>query len=344
VSPRPEPPAGPPSGHGLSAAGVETTAGGTPGGGTTGGAAEIPPPVQPSQPAEQGFLSRQVGRLRGRSFATANVLLAPTMLWLLLFLGLPLLVILVYSFGSRGAFGDVVLGFSFSNYSKVFSPLWFPIVLRSFIFAGVATVFTLLLGYPLAYFIALYGGRRKNLYLILVMLPFWTSYLIRTYSWIVILRDQGVVNTVLTTAGIINDPLPLLNTPFSVILGLTYGFLPFMTLPLYASLERLDKSLLEASWDLGANRFWTLLKVTLPMSLPGILAGTLLVFIPAVGDFITPDLLGGPNTQMIGNVIQSQFLAERDWAYGSALSFSLMAILLLMIFFYVRRMGAEDLA
>jgi spermidine/putrescine transport system permease protein len=291
-----------------------------------------------------GPLSRAVTRLRGHTFAVANMLMAPTMLWLVLFLMLPLVVIFVYSFGSRGTYGDVVLGFSFENYLRAFNPTWLPIILRSFAFAATATIFTLLLGYPLAYFIAIYGGRRKNVYLILVMLPFWTSYLIRTYSWIVILRTQGVVNTVLESLHIISSPIEILNTPYSVILGLTYGFLPFMTLPLYASLERLDKSLIEASWDLGATRFWTLVKVTIPLSLPGIIAGTLLVFIPAVGDFVTPDLLGGPDTLMIGNVIQQQFLSARDWAYGSALSFSLMTILLLGIFFYVRKAGSENLA
>lgn len=291
-----------------------------------------------------GPLSRAIARLRGHDFAVANLLMAPTVLWLVLFLILPLGVILVYSFGSRGTYGDVILGFSFDNYLRAFNPTWFPIILRSFGFAAVATVLTLLLGYPLAYFIAVYGGRRKNIYLIMVMLPFWTSYLIRTYSWIIILRSQGVVNTVLEWAHVINEPLRMMNTSFSVILGLTYGFLPFMTLPLYASLEKLDKSLIEAAWDLGATRVGALLKVTIPLSLPGIIAGTLLTFIPAVGDFITPDLLGGPNTIMIGNLIQQQFLSARDWAYGSALSFSLMAILLLGIFFYVRKTGAENLA
>ena len=305
--------------------------------------------VDPSPPPEEavirkpGLWSRFVDRFRGHSFLVANVLLAPTMIWLMLFLVLPLLVIFVYSFGGRGAYGDVELGFSLSNYTKAFSPLWLPVILRSFAFAGIATVLTLALGYPLAYFIAIYGGEKKNIFLILIMLPFWTSYLIRTYSWIVILRTEGVVNTSLSWLGVISEPLNLLNTPFSVVLGLTYGFLPFMTLPLYASLEKLDKSLLEAAQDLGANRLWTLLRVTLPLSLPGVVAGTLLTFIPAVGDFVTPDLLGGPNTLMIGNVIQQQFLSARDWAYGSALSFSLMAILLVGIFFYVRKMGSEDL-
>ncbi len=291
-----------------------------------------------------GPLSRAIARLRGHDFAVANLLMAPTVLWLVLFLILPLGVILVYSFGSRGTYGDVILGFSFDNYLRAFNPTWFPVILRSFGFAAIATALTLVLGYPLAYFIAVYGGRRKNIYLILVMLPFWTSYLIRTYSWIIILRSQGVINTVLEWMHVIDEPINMLNTSFSVILGLTYGFLPFMTLPLYASLEKLDKSLIEAAWDLGATRLAALMKVTIPLSMPGIIAGTLLTFIPAVGDFITPDLLGGPDTLMIGNLIQQQFLSARDWAYGSALSFSLMAILLLGIFFYVRRTGAENLA
>ena len=292
---------------------------------------------------ESGPLSRIVMWLRGRSTLVANVLLAPTMLWLALFLLIPLGIIFVYSFGSRGAYGDVVLGFSLENYLRAFNPQWFPIILRSFLFAGIATVLTLALGYPLAYFIAVYGGKRKNMYLILVMVPFWTSYLIRTYAWMAILRSEGVINTILTSLHIITEPLILMNTPFSVVLGLTYGFMPFMTLPLYANLEKLDKNLIEAAWDLGANKFWTLLKVTIPLSLPGIVAGSLLTFIPAVGDFVTPTLLGGPDTMMIGNMIQQQFLLARDWAYGSALSFSLMALLLVSIYWYVRKMGTEEL-
>jgi spermidine/putrescine transport system permease protein len=219
--------------------------------------------------------------------------------------------------------------------------LYLRILGRSFWIAGVSTFFCLLLGFPLALFISR-SGERKNLYLTLVMLPFWTSFLVRTYAWIFLLRDTGLINTVLQKIGLIHDPLPLLYNDGAVILGLVYGFLPFMVLPLYASLERLDRNLLEAAADLGARPFATLWRVTIPLCSPGIRAGFILVFIPCLGAYLTPDLLGGGKSVMVGNLVQNQFTTARDWPFGSAMSLALMAIVMLLLIGLMRR-GDEGL-
>ncbi len=191
------------------------------------------------------------------------------------------------------------------------------------------TILSLAIGYPIAYWISRYGGRRKALLLILVMLPFWTSYLIRTYAWMIILRDNGVANWALQAVGLTSEPLILLNTDFSVILGMTYGFLPFAILPLYVSIDRLDPALVAAARDLYASGRAAFLRVTLPLTMPGIVAATILTFIPAIGDFVTPDLLGGAGTTTIAKVVQEVFLEGRDWPYGAALGFVLMLMTLL---------------
>ena len=193
-----------------------------------------------------------------------------------------------------------------------------------------------MLGFPLALFISR-SGKRKNLYLSLVILPFWTSFLVRTYAWMFLLRDTGLINTALQKLGLIHDPLPLLYNDGAVILGLVYGYLPFMVLPLYATLERLDRNLLEAAADLGANPWVALTRVVIPLSAPGIRAGAILVFIPCLGAYLTPDLLGGGKTVMIGNLIQNQFTTARDWPFGSAVSLTLMAIVLVLLLVFVRR-------
>ena len=194
----------------------------------------------------------------------------------------------------------------------------------------------LALGFPLALFISR-AGSRKNLYLSLVILPFWTSFLVRTYAWMFLLRDTGLINTALQKVGLIHDPLPLLYNDGAVILGLVYGYLPFMVLPLYATLERLDRNLLEAAADLGARPWVALTRVVIPLSAPGIRAGAVLVFIPCLGAYLTPDLLGGGKTVMIGNLIQNQFTTARDWPFGSAVSLTLMAIVLVLLLVFVRR-------
>ena len=264
-------------------------------------------------------------RLRG-------IFLLPPALLLLATMVVPLAIVGIYSLLNRGAYGGVEAPWTASNFARLLDPLYGVIFLRSFWIAGLSTVICLLLGFPLALFIAR-SGKRKNLYLSLVILPFWTSFLIRTYAWMFLLRDTGLINTWLKSAGFISDPLPLLYNQGAVILGLVYGYLPFMVLPLYAALEQMDTSLLEAAADLGAKSWDTLWRVTIPVCMPGIQAGAILVFVPCLGTYLTSDLLGGSKTILIGNLIQNQFTASRDWPFGAALSLVLMAVAVLLLGF-----------
>jgi spermidine/putrescine transport system permease protein len=248
----------------------------------------------------------------------------------------PLAVIILYSVLTRGPYGGFSVPWTIENYPRLFDPLYLIILLRSFWIAALSTIGCLVLGFPLALFISR-SGARKNLYLSLVMLPFWTSFLIRTYAWMFLLRDTGLINSFLQKLGLIRDPLPLLYNEGAVILGLIYSYLPFTVLPLYATIERLDKTLLEAAADLGARPWQTLLQVIIPLCAPGIRAGSILVFIPCLGAYLTPDLLGGGKSVMIGNLIQNQFTNARDWPFGSALSLVLMVIVMLLLFAFVRR-------
>jgi len=225
------------------------------------------------------------------------------------------------------------------NYTRLIDPLYGGILLRSFALAAAATALCILLGFPLALFIA-QSGPRKNLYLSLVILPFWTSFLIRLYAWMFLLRDTGLINTALQSLGLIRQPLPLLYNTGAVLLGLVYGFLPFAVLPIYANLERLDKSLLEAAADLGARPLAVLTRVTLPLCAPGIGAAAILVFVPSLGTYITSDLLGGSKTILIGNLVQNQFTTARDWPFGAAVSIVLM-IVAVVLMFAVQRRGEE---
>jgi spermidine/putrescine transport system permease protein len=251
----------------------------------------------------------------------------------------PLLIVCVYSVLTRGAYGGVESPFTLENYTRLFDPLYGSIFLRSFLTAAVATALCLLLGFPLALFIAR-SGPRKNLYLSLVILPFWTSLLIRTYAWMFLLRDTGLINTILKAMGVIREPLPMLYNEGAVILGLAYGFLPFTVLPLYATLERLDKTLIEAAADLGSTPWETTWSVTIPLCAPGIRAAAILVFVPCVGTYLTSDLLGGSKTILIGNLVQNQFTTARDWPFGAAASLVLMAVAM-MLLLAVRRRGEE---
>ena len=253
----------------------------------------------------------------------------------------PLAIIVVYSLLTRGAYGGVELPWTIENFMRLWDPVYGIIFLRSFWIAAVATALCLVLGFPLAMFIA-GSGPRKNLYLSLVILPFWTSFLIRTYAWMFLLRDTGILNSALQALHIIREPLPLLYNDGAVILGLVYGFLPFMVLPLYATLERLEPSLLEAAADLGARPSRALVSVTLPLCAPGIRAGAILVFVPCLGTYLTSDLLGGSKTVLIGNLVQNQFTASRDWPFGAALSLALMAIAMVLLF-TARNRGEEIL-
>jgi spermidine/putrescine transport system permease protein len=267
-----------------------------------------------------------------------RILAGPAWFWTAAFFLLPLAVIFVYSLLSKGDYGGVAPPATLGNYTRFLDPLYLRILGRTFWIAVLTTALCLLLGYPLAYYIAFHGGRRRNLLLFLVVLPFWTSFLVRTYAWIFLLRDTGLINTFLIRLGLIETPLALLYNDGAVLVGLVYGFLPLMVLPLYGSLERLDRTLLEAAADLGARPSSALLRVTLPLTRPGIYAGSVLVFISALGAYITPDLLGGGKSIMIGTLVQNQFTTARDWPFGAAVSLFLMAVVILMLQFY-RRQG-----
>ncbi len=268
-----------------------------------------------------------------------SIFLTPAAVLMLLTIALPAAIIVVYSVLSRGAYGGVELPWSVENYTRLIDPLYGGILLRSFALAAAATALCILLGFPLALFIA-QSGPRKNLYLSLVILPFWTSFLIRLYAWMFLLRDTGLINTALQSLGLIRQPLPLLYNTGAVLLGLVYGFLPFAVLPIYANLERLDKSLLEAAADLGARPLAVLTRVTLPLCAPGIGAAAILVFVPSLGTYITSDLLGGSKTILIGNLVQNQFTTARDWPFGAAVSIVLM-IVAVVLMFAVQRRGEE---
>lgn len=262
-----------------------------------------------------------------RSRLGAPLLSLPGIVWLGAFFLIPLGIIFVVSLGTKDRFGGVVLDApSLGQYADALSPSFLPTIVNSLRYALLTTVLSLAIGYPIAYWISRYGGRNKTLLLILVMLPFWTSYLIRTYAWMIILRDNGVVNSLLRATGLTDEPLILLNTDLSVVLGMTYGFLPFAILPLFVSIDRLDEDLVAAARDLYASGAAAFRHVTLPLTMPGVIAAAILTFIPAIGDYVTPDLLGGAETTTIAKVVQTQFLSARDWPSGAALGFMLMLI------------------
>ena len=268
-------------------------------------------------------------------------LLGPGILWLILFFVVPLYFMGRLSLES-GIFPEFHFDWNFSNYSDALSTYDTQFV-RAFEYSAAATVLALLIAYPLAYAIAFRGGRWKNAMLLAVIAPFFTTYLIRTLAWETILSDNGFVVNTLQTLGLVSNDGRLLATTGAVIAGLTYNFLPFMILPIYASLERMDTSLIEAAKDLYASSRKAFLRVTLPLSLPGVVAGTLLTFIPATGDYINAQFLGGAKQSMIGNVIQSLYLKQTDYPAAAALSFILMAIILIIVFIYIRFAGSEAL-
>jgi len=281
---------------------------------------------------------------RGRRW-TPYMLLTPGMLWLAVFFGLPLVFVFLTSLyvpAPSGLAGEYVPAMRWANYSEAFVE-YLPQFGRSFLYAGIATVLAFLIAYPLAYAIAFKTGRWRNLLLILVVAPFFTSFLLRTMAWRQILADEGFVVPVLKALNILPEGMALTASPVAVVAGLTYNFLPFMTLPLYASIERIDPRLLEAGADLYGNSFTVLRKVTLPLSLPGIVSGTLLTFIPAAGDYINAQLLGNRSTTVLGQVIDSRFFRIVDYPAASALSFILMITILVLVLVYIRRAGTEDL-
>jgi spermidine/putrescine transport system permease protein len=291
-----------------------------------------------------GARRRLLSWLQRRPAAQAWALLGPGIVWLVLFFLLPLLIMAAYSLMPRGTYGGVQPGFTLEHYRRFFDPLYLAILWRTLLWSLGCTVVCLLVGYPVAYLVAR-ARRWRAVLLFLVVLPFWTSFLVRTFAMIFLLRDGGLVNTVLLRLGLIDAPLTLLYTPFAVLIGLVYGFLPFMILPIYASLEKLDPTLLEAAETLGATPAAGFRRITLPLSLPGVVAGCFLVFIPSMGSFLTADLLGGAKQLMIGNLIQNQFAAARNWPFGSAASFVVTALVLVAVTVYLRvREPAADMA
>lgn len=262
--------------------------------------------------------------------------ISPVALWMIAFLVIPILLVLFVSFMSRGTYGGIEYSFTLENYQRFFEPLYLKILFSSLVVAFITTMVCLLLGYPFAYIITRSPRKYRTLLLFLVIIPFWTNSLIRTYAWIILLRTEGLINTMLMNIGIISEPLALMYTDGAVLIGLIYTLFPFMILPLYASIEKLDQSYIEAASDLGATPWQTFVQVTLPLTKPGIFAGSLLVFIPTLGLFFIPDLMGGAKTMMIGNLIKNQFLTARDWPFGSAVSVILMILTLIMIALYLR--------
>ncbi|MCP1122958.1 ABC transporter permease [Bacillus sp. AFS018417] len=265
-----------------------------------------------------------------------KLLALPTAIWLCAFFLVPLLFVLAFAFMQRGAYGTVEMSFTLENMRRVFDPLYMETLWETVKIAVITTVLCLLIGYPFAYTITIVDRKWQSILLLLATIPFWINFLIRSYAWIIILRSQGLVNTVLMKLGVISEPLNLLyNTP-SVILGMVYSLLPFMILPVYAAIAQLDKRKLEAAYDLGATPLKAFWHVTIPMTMSGIATGSILVFVSSIGMFVVSDIMGGSKVALIGNVIQNQFLGARDWPFGSALSIIVVLFSVLLIYLYYR--------
>ncbi len=290
----------------------------------------------------QGPVTPELERAAEKAESRRGFLIGlPAYVYLIVFFAIPLVLVFVYSFASRSSTGQTELqGWNLDSYKRLFDPLVLEIFLRSFVLALVTTVFCLVFSYPFAFYIATRRASIRNVLLVLVMIPFWSNFLVRTYAWKVILGSEGLVSQISQALG--GEPVRILFTNTAVLIGLVYGFMPFMVLPLYAAIERLDWSLVEAARDLYADGFTAFRKVTLPLSMPGVIAGSILVFIPALGAYVTPAILGGSRTTLLGEYIVSQFLTARNWPFGSALSFAVMFVMLVATIFYFRA-GAKTL-
>lgn len=284
------------------------------------------------------------GWLRRSSGAQALGLLLPSLVFLGVFFVVPLFIVVAVSFATRSEYGGVQWSnFNLDSYKSLFTdfagsfdPLYINIFIRSIWFALLTTVLCLAVGYPFAFFIARRSEKWRASLLLLVMIPFWTNFLVRTYAWELLFRKEGPVNSVLQGMGLIHQPLQMLFTDDAVVVGLVYGYLPFMVVPLYAAIEKFDFSLIEAAQDLGASTFYTLRRILIPLTMPGILAGSILVFVPVVGSYVTSDILGGGKTIMIGNAIQNAYLHNGNWPFGSAMSIVLMALVTIATVIYFR--------
>ena len=280
-----------------------------------------------------------VGRLREDPRSQGIALISPTFLYLMIFMILPMVLVVILSLLTRGPYGNVVYRLNLSNYTRLIDSLYLRILWFSLWTAGLTTIFSVLIGYPLAYYIARAPRNQRSLLLFLILVPFWTNFIIRIYAWIMILRTEGLLNTFLINLGVIKVPLDILYTPTAVLIGMVYEFLPFMVLPLYTSLEKIENAQLEAAADLGAPPWKVFLRVTFPLSVPGMIAGSILVFIPAMGMFVVPDLMGGAKTILVGNLIRNQFLVARDWPFGASASMLLLLLTLAVTLLYTRKAG-----
>ncbi len=284
-----------------------------------------------------------IERTRRRTFAQGLVLVGPTASWLLLFLVMPLVLVMVYSFWTHKLGGIIEPTFTLENYARFFQQeIYRQILLRSFVVGLETTLVALVLSYPVAYYLA---NRQSgsNILIFLILVPFWTSYLIRIFSWMLILMERGVLNTVLLELGIIHEPLHLLFTSFAVMIGITYSALPFMILPLYSVLSGIDRDLVPAAKMLGANDLQAFVEVTLPLSMPGVMAGGVIVFIEGAGNFLAPAILGGSGTDLMANVIANRFLDAFNWPFGSALSVIFLTAMILFLFMISRFVALEDI-
>lgn len=278
-------------------------------------------------------------RLRESPAFQGFALISPTLFYLAIFIIIPLGLVIVLSFLTRGPYGNVVYKFNIENYLRLVDPIYFRVLVDSLLIAAGTTVASILIGYPLAYFIARSPERQRSLLLFLILIPFWTNFIIRAYAWIMILRSEGLLNNLLIGLHLISAPLDILYTPTAVMIGMLYEFLPFMILPLYTSLEKIEHSQLEAAADLGARPWRAFLRVTLPLSVPGMVAGSILTFIPAMGMFVIPDLMGGAKSVLVGNLIRNQFLTARNWPFGAAASMVLLVATLVITLIYTRKTG-----
>ncbi|MCT8997313.1 ABC transporter permease [Chelativorans intermedius] len=294
------------------------------------------------------------GTLKWRqAIALLGLLGGPTLFLGVFFLG-PLVIMLIYSWLEPGLYGGVVWNFYHLNYGRIFGwantryeqfdPAYLRIFARSIWLALCTVGLSLAICYPAAFWISRQPEWRKNLFIFLITLPFFVSLIVRLFAWVLLLRPTGFINQALMGLGIVDQPLEMIFTGFAVVLGMVYIFIPFMFLPVYASVEKLDMAMVEASFDLGAGRWQTFRRVILPMTLPGVIGGSIIVFIPSLGNFIVPSLLGGAKVMMIGNLIEQQFLSARNWPFGAALSMVVMATVLVLLLVYVRQMTREDRA
>lgn len=270
-----------------------------------------------------------------------RALIAPAWAYYVVFFVAPLAVIFAYAFAVRSGFFDIRFGLSATNFERLWDPVYLKIYRDTVFTAAAGTIGCLLVGYPFAYWLGMRPHRRKTTLLLLIIVPFWTSILIRTYAWALILSGDGPLSGLLQRAHVIGQPLGILHTSRAVLVGLVYDYLPLMLFPLYVSIDRLDRRLVEASRDLGLGRVRTFRRVTLPLTLPGVLTGSLLVFVPMTGEYVVPTILGGGKSALFGPIVASQFLVAIDYPFGAAMSIALVAVLLAAIFVYLRLLGAR---